>query len=112
MKILCLLALSLALCACKVEAPVNIKSWMGQWQGVEGTKLEISREGTQYKVMIQDLDGQRNYDAEATDHGLSFTRDGVTETIHPGTGLDTGMKWLTDKHNCLVIKMGEGYCRD
>ncbi len=24
----------------------------------------------------------------------------------------TGMKWLLEKRNCLVIKQGEGFCRD
>jgi hypothetical protein len=35
-----------------------------------------------------------------------------TESIHAGNGEDTGMKWLLDKKNCLIIKYGEGFCRD
>ncbi len=27
-------------------------------------------------------------------------------------GAETGMKWLSEKANCLTISPGEGYCRD
>ena len=47
--------------------------------------------------------------------GDSSTARGIwypTETIIATSGKGTGMKWLADKHDCLVIKPGEGYCRD
>ena len=39
-------------------------------------------------------------------------RDGVRESLRPGSGVETGMKWLQDKSDCLVVKPGEGYCRE
>jgi len=86
-------------------------AWLGKWTGPEGTHLEILEEGNQYKVAIRDLDAVRTFDAVSIQSGLSFERDGITESITPGTGPDTGMKWLMDKSNCLVVKVGEGYCR-
>jgi hypothetical protein len=55
------------------------------------------------------LDG---YEGVATAGGIRFPRNGKTESIHAGNGEDTGMKWLLDKKNCLIIKYGEGFCRD
>jgi hypothetical protein len=34
------------------------------------------------------------------------------ESIRATDGPATGMKWLSDKSNCLTIRSGEGYCRD
>lgn len=86
-------------------------AWLGKWTGPEGTHLEILEEGDKYKVAIRDLDTVRTFDAVSTPSGLSFERNGITESITPGSGPDTGMKWLMDKSNCLVVKVGEGYCR-
>ena len=27
-------------------------------------------------------------------------------------GVETGMKWLSDKSNCLTVRSGESYCRN
>ena len=43
---------------------------------------------------------------------LEFERDGVQETVRAGDGDATGMKWLAGRKDCLVVKAGEGYCRD
>ena len=43
---------------------------------------------------------------------IAFERGGIKETIRAGSGADTGMKWLSEKKDCLVVKPGEGYCRD
>jgi hypothetical protein len=86
-------------------------AWLGKWTGPEGTHLEILKDGDKYKVAIRDLDIVRTFAAVSTQSGLSFERDGITESITPGAGPDTGMKWLMDKSNCLVVKVGEGYCR-
>ena len=85
--------------------------WLGKWTGPEGTHLDLSEEGQTHKVSIRNLDGVRTFDAVGIRGGLSFDRDGTKETIRPGSGKDTGMKWLQDKENCLVVKVGEGYCR-
>ena len=43
---------------------------------------------------------------------IRFTRDGKDLTIRPGTGAETGFKWLAEKENCLIVIAGEeGYCR-
>ena len=61
-----------------------------------------------YRIAIRDLDGVLSFDAVSCANGLGFNRNGIQETIIPGTGSDTGMKWLQDKTNCLVAKPGEG----
>jgi hypothetical protein len=39
-------------------------------------------------------------------------RDGTTETIRATDGAGTGMKWLANKTDCLVVTVGsEGFCR-
>ncbi|MEO6279897.1 hypothetical protein [Roseateles sp.] len=86
-------------------------AWLGRWQGPEGTWLEIVGGPGTYRVTVQNLDGPRSFDAKAGSGTLVFFRDGRTETIRPGNGADTGMKWLADKRDCLVVKAGEGYCR-
>ncbi len=89
----------------------GMHAWLGRWQGPEGTFLEITGAAGAYRVTVQNLDGPRSFDASASTTGLSFVRDGVTETVRSGNGADTGMKWLVDKQDCLVVKAGEGYCR-
>jgi hypothetical protein len=87
--------------------------WLGRWQGPEGTFLEISGGPGAYRVTVQNLDGPRSFDATAGAAGnLGFVRDGVNETLSAGDGAKTGMKWLADKRDCIIVKPGEGYCRD
>lgn len=86
--------------------------WLGRWTGPEGTWLEIAFVEGKYSVAIMNLDGARTFPAAAVAGGLSFERDGVRETIRAGNGVETGMKWLTEKSDCLTVKAGEGYCRD
>ncbi len=93
------------------SAAVDVSAWLGRWQGPEGTFLEISGTPGAYRVTVQNLDGPRSFDAATSATGLSFVRDGVTETVRAGNGVETGMKWLADKQDCLVVKAGEGYCR-
>lgn len=98
--------------AAEPASPVQrLDAWLGRWQGPEGTFLEITGAPGAYRVTVQNLDGPRSFEASATETGLSFVRDGVTETVRAGSGADTGMKWLADKQDCLVVKVGEGYCR-
>ena len=86
--------------------------WVGRWQGPEGTFLDIAGGPGTYRITVQNLDGPRSFDAKAGSGTLTFVRDGVIETIRPGNGVDTGMKWLADKRDCLIVKAGEGYCRN
>jgi hypothetical protein len=91
---------------------VSAEKWLGKWNGPEGTFLVLSLNGNRYLVKIQSLDSLDTYEGVATVDGIQFTRNGKTESIHAGNGEDTGMKWLLDKKNCLIIKYGEGFCRD
>ncbi len=110
-----LAAAVLSLIACDSgtsQSAPPLESWLGKWNGPEGTYLDIARDGAQYDITIRDLDGEKKYSAIEQDGTLQFMRNDVGEAIRPGTGTDTGMKWLADKKNCLVVKPGEGYCRD
>jgi len=100
------------LLGCKQAVNPEIEHWLGLWTGPEGTSLVVTEEGTDYTVIIKNLDGPRRFPAIGDAQGLRFTRDGVIETIHHGDGPETGMKWLTEKKNCLIVKTGEGFCRD
>ena len=86
--------------------------WLGKWIGPEGTYLVLSKNAEKYAVEINSLDGPATYDGMSAGDRIEFQRNGKTEYIHAGNGRDTGMKWLLDKSNCLIIKTGEGFCRD
>jgi uncharacterized protein YecT (DUF1311 family) len=86
--------------------------WLGKWVGPEGTYLVLSKSGDKYLVEIHSLDGTATYDGTATDDRIEFQRNGKSESIRAGNGQETGMKWLLDKKNCLIIRAGEGFCRD
>ncbi len=43
---------------------------------------------------------------------IEFDRDGVTGIPARDRRRGTGMKWLSDKADCLTIRYGEGFCRD
>jgi hypothetical protein len=87
--------------------------WIGRWQGVEGTFLALSKNGDKYQIEIANLDGAKVYEGVAAGDHIEFMRNGKTETIRAVTGKETGMKWLADQNNCLVVTVGsEGFCRD
>lgn len=95
------------------QAGTHYQDWVGKWNGPEGTYLilDLNTEMNGFNVTIANLDGPRTFLGDATNKGIAFERDGVREIIVRGNGEQTGMKWLTDKEECLVIKAGEGYCR-
>jgi hypothetical protein len=86
--------------------------WLGKWIGPEGTYLVLSKNADKYVVENHSLDGPATYDGTSAGNRIEFQRNEKTEYIHAGNGHDTGMKWLLDKTNCLIIKTGEGFCRD
>jgi hypothetical protein len=94
------------------EVSFSAQKWLGQWNGPEGTFLRLSQNGSHYVVEIQSLDSLDTYVGVASAGGIQFTRNGKTESIRAGSGEDTGMKWLLDDKNCLIIKYGEGFCRN
>jgi hypothetical protein len=117
-------AATVILAGCQVPAPpqaaptpaprsaVKADLWLGRWEGAEGAYLQITKAGEKYAIEIRFHDKTNVYDGTPFSDGIAFTRNGQTETIHAGTGEQTGMKWLAGKRNCLVIRYGEGYCRD
>jgi hypothetical protein len=86
--------------------------WVGKWSGPEGTFLQLAGGNGQYEVTIQNLDGPRTFKGTAAGDRLEFERDGVRESVRASNGAETGMKWLSEKSDCLTVKAGEGYCRD
>lgn len=110
----------LSLGACKkttadvpVAVPKSYDQWIGKWTGPEGTYLDITKASdVDYIITIADLDGPKTFEGVSAKSGIEFLRDARLETIRAGNGEDTGMKWLADKQNCLVVKTGEGFCRD
>lgn len=93
--------------------PAGPDAWLGKWTGPEGTFLLLEkRDDHGYTVTIQSLDGRESYPGDAAGRSIEFERDGKTERLRPGSGKLTGMKWLADKSDCLLIQLGEGFCRD
>ncbi|PDH66855.1 MAG: hypothetical protein CNE89_08390 [Sphingomonadaceae bacterium MED-G03] len=102
------------------EAPADrlpTDDWVGRWTGPEGLFLDIqpSPDGERghYSISNKDsLDRQGDYSGIAEGSTIRFVRDGKDLSIRPGTGAETGFKWLAEKENCLIVVPGqEGYCR-
>lgn len=94
------------------DTPSLASQWQGRWTGPEGTLLDLKPNAGGVEVTVHSLDGPATYQGTEQADGIQFVRDGKTETIRAGDGEATGMKWLLDKQNCLVIQLGEGFCRD
>ena len=94
----------------KIEPATD--KWLGQWNGPEGTFLRLEGGKGRYTITIQDLDGARIYQGNSAGGQIHFDRNGATESIRATDGVGTGMKWLSEKSDCLTIHTGEGYCRD
>jgi hypothetical protein len=92
-------------------APATDK-WLGKWTGPEGTFLQVTGGGGTYEVTIQNLDGPRKFQGRVEGGQIAFERDGKKEILRATNGADTGMKWLSEKSDCLTVRTGEGYCRD
>lgn len=86
--------------------------WLGQWNGPEGTFLRFEGGKGKYEITIQNLDGPQTYQGSGVGNEIHFDRNGAKESIRATNGMETGMKWLSDKSDCLTIRPGEGYCRD
>ena len=88
--------------------------YLGRWTGVEGMYLLVaSKPGGGVALEMQwDLDHKGTFDGSVTAEGLRFERDGVAETAVRTNGDATGLKYLAGKTDCLIVKPGEGYCRD
>jgi hypothetical protein len=87
-------------------------SWIGEWKGPEGTMLNIDGAEGLYNIIITNLDGPTTYQGKSINNRIVFMRDGIEKQIQATDGVGTGMKWLSEKTNCLTIQSGEGFCRD
>lgn len=97
-----------------VAASVDVAAWAGKWTGPEGLYATITP-GTDGKVALEmqsDLDTKGNYEGTAVADGISFKRGEETLLLKKATGDETGLKYLAGKKDCLMVKSGEGYCRD
>jgi hypothetical protein len=95
-------------------APHRFASWAGKWTGVEGMYATITPAAPgKYKLEMQsDLDTKGTYDGEDSEHGIKFKRGAEELSLHRGSGDETGLKYLAGKKECLIVKTGEGYCRE
>lgn len=94
-------------------SPAATDAWLGKWVGVEGLVLEIAK-GTapgRYALAVTLMDGTQRYEGSAAPGGIAFMRDGKAMLIHRAKGSETGLKWLADKQDCVMIVAGEGFCR-
>jgi hypothetical protein len=85
---------------------------VGQWNGPEGSYLLLAGVSGKYAITIRNLDGSRTFQGRGGNIAIHFSRDGKDQAIRATDGAGTGMKWLAEKKNCIVIVPGEGYCRD
>lgn len=91
-------------------------TWIGTWTGVEGTMLKIEKGGVpgRYRITNKwalDDDAVGTFNGYATPQGIAFRRPGGRKRLVAGDGAATGLKWLADKKECLIVAPGEGYCR-
>jgi len=94
------------------KTDTDVKDLVGKWTGVEGTYLNIAERDGKYSIEIKDLDKSEAFSGTKEGDVIEFTRKGKTETIKHATGEETGMKYLLNEKNCVVITKGsEGYCR-
>lgn len=100
-------------------SPPPQDAFMGTWIGVEGLYLTVDpnpvRGPDSYRLTMQygtDAADTATVIATLEDKALRFQRDGRDLALRRGTGDETGLKWLADKRDCLVVEPGEGYCRD
>jgi hypothetical protein len=93
-------------------ASVDATGYVGKWTGPEGTSLTVTPAGSAYEVIITNLDGPRTFTGTLEGDGIHIVRDAAPLVIHKGDGQATGMKWLAEKRDCLVVAANEGYCKD
>jgi hypothetical protein len=80
--------------------------WSGQWNSPEGTFLRIAGGQGKYEIIIQNLDGPRTFQGSTAGNQIQFVRDGLKESIRATGGVETEMKWLAGKSNCLTVRTG------
>lgn len=96
------------------EGSFPTDDWVGKWVGVEGLALDIAKgdKPGHYVLKISLLDGTSVYNGMASGEAIAFMRGGHEERVRRVKGAETGLKYLADKADCLMIVAGEGFCRD
>lgn len=101
-----------------VPAVPPTDAWVGKWIGVEGLVLTIAKDESigrgHYLLTMKyglDADDEGTFKGQADDEGISFSRPDGPQVLRAGNGEATGLKWLADKKDCLIVDTGEGYCR-
>ena len=108
------ITVTLALSGCTrrdTSSAAATDQWLGQWNGPEGTFVRLDGGKGNYEVTIQNLDGPQTYHGVTAGNRIKFDRHGVEEFLRATNGEATGMKWLSEKTDCLTARPGEGYCR-
>ena len=93
---------------------VDFSTWAGKWTGPEGLYVIITP-GENLKIRLEmqsDLDTKASYEGIGSSDAISFERAGEMLMLRKATGDETGLKYLAGKKDCLMVKRGEGYCRD
>lgn len=89
-------------------------AFVGRWRGGEGTYLKISHQESGFLIDNQwglDADMHGKFTGKVSPAGLSFRRNGVTETLRPSKGNAINRSALAGKTDCLMVSRDEGYCR-
>lgn len=97
------------------DIPENrFDGWVGKWTGPEGMFVDVKSLGKgKFQLKMQsDLDTKGTYTGNAEEHGIRFARNGGKFLLYRTNGDETGLKYLAGKKECLMVKSGEGYCRD
>lgn len=90
------------------------EGWAGKWRGVEGLALEVQKASApgKYTLRIDEGQGWQTYEGTAEGSTIRFTRNGKDATLRAASGAETGLKWLADRKDCLMVEQGLGFCRD
>lgn len=89
-------------------------AFTGRWRGGEGTYMRISRNGSTFRIENQwglDQDMSGVFTGRLGKNGLTFQRNGRTETLRPSRGDAINLSALRGKTDCLKVSVNEGYCR-
>lgn len=94
-------------------ATIDVAAWTGKWTGPEGMYATITSADGKVSINMQsDLDTKGTYEGMVSPDGIRFKRGEEMLLLKKARGDETGLKYLAGKKDCLMVKSGEGYCRD